>query len=1165
MFQIIGGLLALVVVVLAIGVGLLMRGPVPLDTAGPTIKTAFAEAFAPLSIEFINPTLVWSGEARAFQLRLDQVEIFDAENGLVADVPRAEIGISADGLMRGLVAPSRIEFIGATALLIRRQDGGIQLGLSTPEGDRGSPRSLSPARDETLETLETLGIVQSILSLLLEPPDGRTRGDYLTAFVIRDSTLRFFDARTNSFWRAPNGFLAFARGEDGLSMRLDADVEVGGRKWSLDLSGTFDPVDGRGAVAAQFSDFNPSHVASAVPALGWLQGIDVPIEGAVALEFTEAGEVLSADLSIIVGSGEFGLPGYFDEPLPVDSAAFVGEFRPREKSAEIRQFTYRAGENHTSISGRVRVETAEDDPWRPVAINLDVAASELSVFVPSLQGSPVVYDHAELNGRVDILGRTITIRNFEGQTQGGEVALSGSISDATGELEIFAQASVSAIPTSQILAYWPEGRAPGARNWIGSNLRSGVVRNMEFRIDAPAGTFATSPLSNDVLELSFEFDEGVSTFVPGLPVMTEGRGFATLYADQFDLTLEHGMIGDIVIQGAHMLVDQMHVRGTPGIFNVDVEGPVAQILELLDSGPFDFPSRYGIVPRTVGGSAVGTVEIILPMLSNPPRDRISYAAQAEIEGITMPEAAPAVDLTDGTLSLQLERSGLRARGEVELNGVPLDFGWRENFEDPTAPSMFTVSGILSDSDRIRLGLDFGSAVSGPVDVDITTQGRGRELRAVNIRADLGEATVLIPNTNWIKPAGEIAAARLQLVLPDEGGLEVRDLIFAGDRALIRGGFALGANGRLEFAELERIRLDGLIDVSLFARRDDMNALRVEVDGEYFNAAPFMRQFTRAQDQGPGLPFVVEGSVGTLTMLSDVEVKNVEFYLLNDGDRILEMDIVGGFEAGGIVRSSMTPRADATRDFLVTSSNAGELMNGLLGFESIYGGNLVLSVKVRDQPVEVFEQGSGEEPMPEVSEMAEVSEMPEGSETPEITPPPDVPTSPEARRTRGLLTIDQFRVVGAPALAQLLSLGSLQGLADTLSGEGIAFQTLELPFYAEGGLIGFEEGRAHGSALGLTLNGEIDRDEGMTNLTGTIVPAYSINSFLGNVPVLGEIFVSREGEGVIAFTYGISGPTDNPQIFVNPLSALTPGLFRRIFSGNPFQTLPQQTTPTEDSP
>ncbi len=70
---------------------------------------------------------------------------------------------------------------------------------------------------------------------------------------------------------------------------------------------------------------------------------------------------------------------------------------------------------------------------------------------------------------------------------------------------------------------------------------------------------------------------------------------------------------------------------------------------------------------------------------------------------------------------------------------------------------------------------------------------------------------------------------------------------------------------------------------------------------------------------------------------------------------------------------------------------------------------------------------------------------------------------------------------------------------------------------------------------------------MIDVSGTVVPAYAINSALGHIPVLGEIFTGgKKGGGVFAVNYTMSGPTDDPQVNVNPLSALTPGIFRNVF-------------------
>ena len=125
------------------------------------------------------------------------------------------------------------------------------------------------------------------------------------------------------------------------------------------------------------------------------------------------------------------------------------------------------------------------------------------------------------------------------------------------------------------------------------------------------------------------------------------------------------------------------------------------------------------------------------------------------------------------------------------------------------------------------------------------------------------------------------------------------------------------------------------------------------------------------------------------------------------------------------------------------------------------------------------------------------------------------------------------------------MGSLTGVVDLLNGEGISFARFVAPFRMVEKKVTIERARAYGPALGITLEGVLDRAAESANLKGTIVPAYTINSMLGKIPLLGDILVGREGEGIFAFTYSVKGPIRNPRVIVNPLSALAPGILRRM--------------------
>lgn len=147
---------------------------------------------------------------------------------------------------------------------------------------------------------------------------------------------------------------------------------------------------------------------------------------------------------------------------------------------------------------------------------------------------------------------------------------------------------------------------------------------------------------------------------------------------------------------------------------------------------------------------------------------------------------------------------------------------------------------------------------------------------------------------------------------------------------------------------------------------------------------------------------------------------------------------------------------------------------------------------------------------------------------------------------GVAEVEDFKLVEAPILAQMLSVASLQGIFDTLSGEGLKFREFTVPFSLQGSELSLRNARVSGPALGMTGAGEIDFVERTLDLDGVLVPAYTANSILGDIPVIGDIFVGKKGEGIFALSYTVKGRFDKSQIAVNPLSALTPGILRGIF-------------------
>ena len=142
-------------------------------------------------------------------------------------------------------------------------------------------------------------------------------------------------------------------------------------------------------------------------------------------------------------------------------------------------------------------------------------------------------------------------------------------------------------------------------------------------------------------------------------------------------------------------------------------------------------------------------------------------------------------------------------------------------------------------------------------------------------------------------------------------------------------------------------------------------------------------------------------------------------------------------------------------------------------------------------------------------------------------------------SNSLLTIENFKIKETPIFAKLLSLASLQGISDLLTGEGIRFDNFEMKFSNKKKLTTIEEMYAIGPAVSILMEGYIESKKKIS-LRGTLVPAATINKIIASIPLIGNILVGKKtGEGVFGVSFKIKGPPKNPQTTVNPIKTLTP--------------------------
>ena len=147
-------------------------------------------------------------------------------------------------------------------------------------------------------------------------------------------------------------------------------------------------------------------------------------------------------------------------------------------------------------------------------------------------------------------------------------------------------------------------------------------------------------------------------------------------------------------------------------------------------------------------------------------------------------------------------------------------------------------------------------------------------------------------------------------------------------------------------------------------------------------------------------------------------------------------------------------------------------------------------------------------------------------------------------SKSILKIYDFKLNELPTLTKLLTLASLQGIADILSGEGIRFDEFEMNFNNKGNLTTIDELYAIGPSISILMNGYVENDK-LVSLRGTLVPATTINKIISNIPFLGKILVGdKTGEGVFGVSFKIKGSPKNLVTTVNPIKTLTPRFITR---------------------
>lgn len=750
------------------------------------------------------------------------------------------------------------------------------------------------------------------------------------------------------------------------------------------------------------------------------------------------------------------------------------------------------------LSGTVELTLGPLGALRDVAFILGAGAGEL--VLDGLSSVPIPIAGAVATGTLSIADERLQLDSAMIDLGGPQVELEGVLEGFGGTPLIAVGVTISDLPIDDLARFWPDAIAPDARSWVVANISQGIIRKSQTTLHLRPGDLDLPRLPAAAVHTTFEVEDATVDFLNPLPKLTGVNAFGTITGESLVLRAWGGSLEGVGADEIRVRIDDLGGRDEMTV-DVDASGGIRDVLRVLAHPFLGYPQKLGIEPDAVGGSVRVALHLAFPLLKDLLLDDVAITVDATLDDVRLAGVFDGAELTGGPLALSLDSKGLEVAGPIQLNAVPGAGAWRENFTDD-APfrRRYTFSGRFTDTQRLALGLPGGDYITGPTDVGIEIVDTADGERRWRITAGLADAMMRIPEIYWEKPVGVDGLFEIELHSGPGVPLAVDSFnLAAGD---------LMAHGRAdldpETGALRRLELDRLV----FGENDLRAALAFDADGGYriglAGASLDLRPYFEDDD----------GTLPDLSLKADIErvitrdgqvLKGVAAALRLADDRweVMRVDSMLG---DGKRLAMRIGRSQGERFFWMESDDGGEVLRALGIFDDAIGGDLTILAAI------------------------------------------DPDEAPGA--VKGELKIRNFKVLNAPLLARILSVAAVTGVFDLLTGEGLPFSRLVVPFTKRGDVLEIEDARAFGPAVGFTFEGRVDLAAETVDLDGTIIPAYMLNSILGNIPILGDLLVGgEEGGGVFAMNYKMVGPIDDPETTVNPLSALAPGFLRGLFSAD----------------
>ncbi len=1079
-------------------IGIMLRlliGPISLGPFASAIEDTLNASVSGLVVHFDEAMLEWSQSEGRVNLSILGAKIFDKGGHIIAQAPKAELDFNAGALLAGRTELRRFALIGVQVTAVRTKEGTVRLGFRSIEGESDLLGAIAGALQNNGQTFAVWG-------------KARNR---LDRFAILDARLAFHDETTGLFIVSPSANLTVTSHDKLLEASLDAVVEISGVRANVVAEAELLPNGMPRHGALEIHGLSLNALAANSPAFAGLAPFGLTLDLTGNVDLKSDGTVRSLDFGVS-GSGVAGRPKIDPVVIGISNFRMLGRFDGATKRLALDEFSIQGDALKAKAVGHL------DVAWK--AGTLTTLAGELDVEncafnIPDRFAAPVSFDRMALRGAYDYAAGKITLDNAVMSTGPLQANLKGTITLA-GEQSpaINAKGTINPIAVRDFLRYWPVGLVEGARSWIAANVSQGHIGQAVLDADIPAGALDQDALPETSLSLTFPFSGVTAQYIKSMTPLTGGQGEGHLSGDTFRADVTQASVGPLAVSKGSVVIPELHTSLAPGTIAAHAEGKVSDVLALIDEQPLGYPKRFHIDPKATAGDAILDLSFTVPMLKDLDVDQLGINVQAKTVNLSLP-LGEQHKIDGANLAFAIDGKSLVAQGLAQVNGVPLNFKWTEDFNAAGMTTRVDVTGTLDEIGRGKLGLPDAGLVFGPSQVAMSLVGHRAQFASATMRADLREAEISVPTINLEKPPGQPAGLTGTLRFGAGGAITVQNFVLSGNAIDVRGAFTIDAKSGLASALLPIVRVGANDDFSVMVKRGAAGGLDVSVQGKSFDASHVFTGSKKPQVKAAKAAQQVLVQEDTALKEPLLFAAKLDRVLLNGGVVLTGFNTAVAFGANAYLQNfaldavmpnkehitgKFTPQPDGSREIALEANDAGTIIRGLTGFVSMRKGTLAAHATLASNARANTDLSAD---------------------------------------YKGKLVLRDFAILDQPFFARLFAVALQQG-------RGISFDKLEAPFSAHGKVVTIEDGRGSGSTVGVSFAGQIDRRRNTVDISGTMVPIYGLNSMLGDVPLLGNILASRKGEGMFGLTYTVRGDLDKPSLLVNPLSVLTPGIFRRIF-------------------